>query len=285
MEKLKTDPKNGISSEEHRREDFGTNEVFQEPCPGFCSFVWEALEDTMIRILIVAAIVQIILGATLSDNKKTDWIDGMSIVFAVLVVTIVGSVTNYQKAKKFHELNDLQSEKTQYQVIRNGSSQTVAQGELLVGDLVNIGVGEIIPADMIVISSSGIKVDESALTGESDTLKKEPFQKCIEAKESGKSSPPSPCLLSGTNCEEGQGQAIVIAVGDHSQKGIIRRTVDNAQEDSKTPLEEKLEKIAEMIGWFGKFKKLIKIIKKKLIIIYFLFRYCKWSCHISCHVH
>ena len=92
MQKLKTDPKNGIASTENRANDFGTNEVFQEPVPSFCSLVWEALEDTMIRILIVAAIVQIILGATLSDSPETDWIDGMSIVFAVLVVTLVGSM-------------------------------------------------------------------------------------------------------------------------------------------------------------------------------------------------
>ena len=62
---------------------------------------------------------------------------------------------------------------------------------------------------------------------------------------------PSPLMLSGTHCVEGTGLAIVLAVGDHSQKGIIRRTVDNAQENSQTPLEEKLESIAENIGWFG----------------------------------
>ena len=58
-------------------------------------------------------------------------------------------------------------------------------------------------------------------------------------------------ILSGTNCVEGSGKGIVIAVGDHSQKGIIRRTVDNAQENSQTPLEAKLERIAEIIGYFG----------------------------------
>ena len=63
--------------------------------------------------------------------------------------------------------------------------------------------------------------------------------------------PHSPFILSGTNCIEGNGMGIVIAVGEHSQKGIIKRIVDNAQEDNKTPLEQKLDIIAEMIGWFG----------------------------------
>ena len=69
--------------------------------------------------------------------------------------------------------------------------------------------------------------------------------------ERDKAKAPSPLILSGTNCIEGSGKAIVLAVGDHSQKGLIRRTVDNAQENSKTPLEEKLEDIAGLIGYFG----------------------------------
>ena len=114
-------------------------------------------------------------------------------------------------------------------------------------------VGDIMPADLLLVDGNGIKMDESSLTGESETLKKDVYEKCldyIKRKKGGK--PPSPLLLSGTNLVEGTGSAIVIAVGDHSQKGIIRRTVDNAQENNKTPLEEKLESIAEKIGYFKK---------------------------------
>ena len=57
----------------------------------------------MIRILVVAAIVQIVLGATLSDDPGKDWIDGLSIIIAIVVVVLVGSITNWQKETKFHE--------------------------------------------------------------------------------------------------------------------------------------------------------------------------------------
>jgi hypothetical protein len=77
---LKTDAKLGISSTEHRENDFGSNKVFVEPVPPFCSYVLEALEDLMIRILVVAAIVQTILGCTLADDPSKDWIDGLSIM-------------------------------------------------------------------------------------------------------------------------------------------------------------------------------------------------------------
>ena len=250
LKKLKTSSKTGISSVEDRINDFGSNKVFIEPVPPFCSYVWEALEDLMVRILIIAALVQIILGATLGEDPSKDWIDGLSIIFAILVVTLVGSITNYQKETKFHELIDIQNEGTKYTVIRNGNSINLSSDDLLVGDLIHIMIGDIMPADLLLVDGNGIKMDESSLTGESENLNKEIYEKCIEKKNKNK-KPPSPLLLSGTNCVEGTGSAIVIAVGDHSQKGIIRRTVDNAQENSQTPLEQKLENIAEKIGYFG----------------------------------
>ena len=272
MSKLKTDPKSGISSTENRENDFGSNRVFIEPVPPFCSYVCEALEDLMVRILIIAAIVQIILGVTLGEDPAKDWIDGLSIIIAVLVVTLVGSITNYQKETKFHELNTVQNEGTTYKVIRNGVPLEMKNDDILVGDLINIMVGDIMPSDIILIEGNGIKMDESSLTGESDSLRKESYEKCVLLKsENNSSKVPSPLMLSGTNCVEGTGYGIVLAVGDHSQKGIIRRTVDNAQENSQTPLEKKLEVIAENIGWFGMAAGIITLVALTIrYIIHFL---------------
>ena len=251
VEELKTNTETGLDSLEGREEAFGSNKVFVEPVPHFCTYVWEALKDLMVRILIVAAIVSIVLGCTFSDDPSKDWIDGVSIIIAVLVVVLVGSITDYQKEQKFHELNEVQAEGTKYKLIRNGQPEDHISDDLLVGDLIMINYGDIMAADVLLIEGNGIKMDESALTGESDAMKKEKYEKCNELLKNGETKLPSPLILSGTNCVEGSGKGIVIAVGDHSQKGIIRRTVDNAQEDSQTPLESKLERIAELIGYFG----------------------------------
>lgn len=80
IDKLKTDSINGITDESHRKNDFGFNNVFIDPVPSFCSYVYETLEDLMIRILIMASIVQIVLGATLSEESGKDWVDGLSII-------------------------------------------------------------------------------------------------------------------------------------------------------------------------------------------------------------
>ena len=248
---LKTNTETGLDNLNGREEKFGSNKVFVEPVPHFCWYVWEALKDLMVRILIIAAIVSIVLGCTFSDDPSKDWIDGVSIVAAVLVVVLVGSITDYQKEQKFHELNEVQSEGTKYKLIRNGQPEDHISDDILVGDLIMINYGDIMPADILLIEGNGIKMDESALTGESDAMKKEKYEKCKELLDSGEKKLPSPLILSGTNCIEGSGKGIVIAVGEHSQKGIIRRTVDNAQENSQTPLEVKLERIAQLIGYFG----------------------------------
>ena len=252
MQKLKTDPKRGISSLSNRENDFGSNRLFIEPVPPFCSYYKEALDDLMIRILIVAAIVQIILGSLFGEHPAQDWIDGVSIIAAVIVVTLVGSITNYQKEMKFHELNAIQNKGTTYKIIRNGIPLDIISDDILVGDLISIMIGDILPADLLLIEGNGIKLDESSLTGESDNLRKENYDKCREIIENDITNKvPSPLMLSGSNCVEGTGYAIVLAVGDHSQKGIIKRTVDNAQENNKTPLQIKLDVIVEYIGWFG----------------------------------
>ena len=250
FQSLKTDSEKGISNTKGREEIYGSNKVFVEEVPHFCMFVWESLEDLMVRILIASAIVQIVLSVAITDDDDNDWVDGVSIVLAILVVVLVGSITNYQKELKFHELNEIQSEGTKFTVIRNETPEQLTSDDLLVGDLIAINYGDVVSADLFLVDGHGIKMDESALTGESDAMKKESFQKCIELKKRGEKVP-SPIILSGTHCIEGNGKAIVLAVGDHSQKGIIKRTVFNAQEKSQTPLEIKLDRIAELIGYFG----------------------------------
>ena len=251
---LDTNKQTGITSEEGRAEHFGTNKVFEKPIPSFCDFVIEAISDKMIIILLCASVVEIgisIYNYVAKDEKNMDWLDGVSIIVAVFVVVLVGSITNYKKEMKFHDLNDFQNQSTKYGVIRKGVPRELLSDDLLVGDLIKVNYGEILPADLLLIEGNAIKIDESTLTGESDPQKKNIFEKCVEEIENKVKNPSSNLLMSGTNVIEGSGKAIVIAIGKHSQKGIIRGTIDNASEDGKTPLEQKLDDIANLIGYFG----------------------------------
>jgi len=130
-------------------------------------------------------------------------------------------------------------------------NQYVISNELLVGDLIKINYGEILPADMILIDGNGLKIDESSLTGESNSVSKKCYEDCLEELLNKKKEPSSNLLFCGTNVVEGSGSAIVVAIGQYSQKGIIKGTIDNAQEENKTPLENKLNIIEDLIGYFG----------------------------------
>ena len=249
IQKLNSSETEGIKQPfDQRIEIFGINKIFEEPPSSFMKFLKESLSELMIVILLSAAIIQIIIGLTISDQKKTGWLDGASVLFAVFVVVTVESFTNWQKEKKFYELNNLKNVATYYKTIRNYIKQDTKSEDLLVGDIIYISMGDIIPADLLVIESNGIKIDENALTGESRPVSKEPFDICIK-NQSKKNL--SPIILSGTDCIEGNGKAIVIGVGERSTKGKIQRLVDNSKDEKSTPLEEKLDVLAKKIGIFA----------------------------------
>ena len=203
IQKLNSSETEGIKQPfDQRIEIFGINKIFEEPPSSFMKFLKESLSELMIVILLSAAIIQIIIGLTISDQKKTGWLDGASVLFAVFVVVTVESFTNWQKEKKFYELNNLKNVATYYKTIRNYIKQDTKSEDLLVGDIIYISMGDIIPADLLVIESNGIKIDENALTGESRPVSKEPFDICIK-NQSKKNL--SPIILSGTDCVEGNG--------------------------------------------------------------------------------
>ena len=248
LDKLKTSIEHGIESLHLRKEEFGINKIFEEPPAPFIKFLKESLSELMIIILLTAAIIQIIIGVSIGNDKKTGWLDGASVLFAVFVVVSVESFTNWQKEKKFYELNNLKNAGTVFKTVRNKIIKDLKAEQLLVGDIILISAGETMPADLLLIEGNGLKVDESSLTGESKLVTKETYEDCIIDK-SQKSV--TPIILSGTDCIKGNGKAVVVGVGERSTKGKIRRMVDNSKDEKITPLQEKLEVLAKKISTFA----------------------------------
>ena len=272
LNKLETNKKTGILTIENREEHFGSNKIFEKSLPSLLDFIKESLEDKMIIILIISSIIEI--GISLfnifikGEKNNMDWLDGISIIIAVIVVVIVGSITNYKKEMKFHDLNDLENHFTKFNVIRDSKIEIVNSDDILVGDLIKLNYGEILPADILLIEGNNIKVDESSLTGESIPVKKKIYEECKKELENNIKNISSNLLLCGTNIIEGNGYGIVIAIGDYSQKGIIKGAIDNGQEDNKSPLEIKLNNIADIIGYFGLGAAIITFIASIIQLIY-----------------
>lgn len=222
---------------------------------------WDALQDFTLRILLFFALISIPLEVGVkADHRSTAWIDGFAILVAVTVVATVTAVNDYQKESQFRKLNGVADARKQVTVWRGGQMRVIHQTEVLVGDLVQISEGMEIPADGYVIEAAELTSDESAMTGETDPVKKNVLSECIEKRnqiiaEGGKDAAgahdvPSPILMSGTRILTGEGKFLIFVVGDSSCVGKINALLRGGEPEA-TPLQEKLEAIARDIGKFG----------------------------------
>jgi P-type E1-E2 ATPase len=123
-------------------------------------------------------------------------LEGFSILMSIVIIVSVTAANNYAKEKQFQELQKKQ-DITQAVVVRNGVTLTISSEELVVGDLVNIEAGKTIPADCILYSSINLGTNESAMTGETDSIHKSPVTP------QNYSSNPCPFILSSTLVESG----------------------------------------------------------------------------------
>eukprot|EP01132_Coremiostelium_polycephalum_P003264 gene3264-4087_t len=236
IQTLGSSTENGLSNLEsvspQRIQRYGSNKMDEVPSKSFLFFVWEAIHDKTLIILICAAVVSIVLGLTVED-RKTGWIDGTAILMAVLIVVMVTAGNDYNKEIKFRKLNSIRNERN-VSCIRNGNMISISVYDIVVGDILKLESGDTIPADGLFISGHNLSTDESSMTGESDAKRK---------------SNNEPFLLSGCQVLEGHCLMVVIAVGVHSQWGKLKLMLQAP--DSETPLTLKLENLAETIGKFG----------------------------------
>jgi Ca2+-transporting ATPase len=107
-------------------------------------------------------------------------VEGAAIIAAIFVVVTVGAANDWQKERQFAKLNK-KKEDRYVKVIRSGKTAEVSTYDIIVGDVMCLEPGDMIPADGILIDGHGIKCDESSVTGESDLLRKTPGDKVYEA--------------------------------------------------------------------------------------------------------
>lgn len=191
-----------------RRQWFGANYVAPKPPTSVFTLMYTtAFKDPTNLLLIVVAIVSLALGVGVGEHPEKDWMEGACVLVAVLVIALVSALTDAQKEKQFRVLNAV-NDNEKVPVVRNGEPVDVNKWDVVVGDVVRIGVGDILPADGLVVEASELLIDESAMTGESDFVAKH-----------GDESPS--VLLAGTRVMEGFGKMLVLCVGEHSQYGSM----------------------------------------------------------------
>jgi P-type Ca2+ transporter type 2C len=225
----------GVSTEdlETRQKIYGVNKYTEKPSRSFWIFVWDALHDLTLIILMVCAVISIVVGLATEGFPKGMY-DGLGIILSILLVVVVTAVSDYRQSLQFKEL-DKEKKKIFVHVTRNGSRQKASIYDLVVGDIVHLSIGDQVPADGLFVSGYSLLIDESSLSGESDPVyitREKPF------------------LLAGTKVQDGSAKMVITAVGMRTEWGRLMSTLSQGGED-ETPLQVKLNGVATLIGKIG----------------------------------
>lgn len=173
----------------------------------WCKIFWEAFNDLTLIILLICAFVSIVITMFFEDGKSASWLEGVGILFAVLISATVGATNDYKKELKFQELSKVEQKKRNVEVVREGKRISSNIYDVVVGDLVILRMGMEIVGDGILIEGDDIKVDESSMTGETNFVKKDILSRCMIERERiwemnnktvNERNVPTPILLSGT---------------------------------------------------------------------------------------
>jgi len=245
-----------------RRAVFLDNHLPPKKQLSFLKRVWMAYNDPVLFLLTAAAAVSLAIGlyqtfttTHTASNPPVEWVEGVAIIVAIVIIVLAGSINDWQKSRQFKKLNEKQLERD-VKVVRFGVPTLISSCKVLVGDVVYLEPGDVIPADGILINGDTFMCDESSATGESELVHKTPGDDVFRAlkdrgEEFAANSLPAldPFVLSGTEVLEGVGTFLVTATGLNSTYGkILSQLRDNTE---PTPLQDRLAVLAKYIARIG----------------------------------
>ena len=223
----------------------------------FLHFVWSTYNDKVLMLLTAAAAISLAIGLYQSldtshapGEPHIEWVQGVAIIIAIIIIVLVGSINDYQKERQFLRLDE-KKQSREVKVIRSGKPQQVSIYDILVGDIVCMEPGDVLPADGIFIDGYNVKCDESSVTGESDHVRKHPADEVFRAIQNHEDlrNKMDCFIISGSKVVEGVGTFLVTATGVNSTYG---RVLASLQVDPDvTPLQLRLEKLAKQIAKLG----------------------------------
>jgi len=212
---------------------YGENKLEEKKAKSLLKLFFEQLNDFLVWILLIAAIVSCLVG---------EWTDGIIIILIVILNSILGIYQENKADNAFRVLNKMSQLKAK--VLRENKICEIKSQEIVLGDIVILETGNKIPADIRLLESINLKVNESSLTGESMPVEKNADlilnKKTVLAERIN-------CVYAGSIISSGRGRGIVIAVGMQTEMGKIAHELNNSPEQI-TPLEKKLNLFGKKLG-------------------------------------
>lgn len=217
------------------QQKYGKNQLEGKKKTSFFVKFLLQFKDALIIILLIAAVISIII-----DPKE--WIESLIILVVVIANALLGVIQESRAEKSLDALKKMSSPIAK--VIRNNALITIPSEDVVVGDIIVVEAGDSICADARIIECTNLKVDESALTGESVPVNKN--NGYIEDENIALGDKKN-CLFSSTYVTNGKAKAIVTSTGMNTEIGKIAGMLSDTKENA-TPLQNKLTSVGKMIG-------------------------------------
>jgi magnesium-transporting ATPase (P-type) len=201
----------GVTSKsvEERIKLYGENTFAKKRPKPLIKLFFNALNQALLIVLLILGFVSIVLGVAFPEGEDPvldrilGAIEGLAIFLAVFIVASVSAVNDWQKERKFQELNEMTNE-IKIKCIRDGINVDVLISNIIAGEIINLSPGDKIPADGLMVETNDLATNESVMTGETKEIKK---------------TIKDPFMLSGTVASSGCGIMVATAVGKYSQWG------------------------------------------------------------------
>ncbi len=245
-QELETDLDKGLSTAQvtQRQAEFGPNELAEKPRAGFLARLWAQLNDFLILILIIAAIISVIVGWNefRHSGSITEFVEAFAIMAIVTLNAVLGLVQEGRAEQALAALKKMAAPNAA--VIRDGRHQTLPASALVPGDLVVLETGNYVPADVRLAESVNLRIEEASLTGESVPVEK--YADLTVGEDAGIGDRRNSGYMS-TTVTYGRGRGIVVATGMRTEIGKIAEMIQSTEEDP-TPLQIKLEQLGKWLG-------------------------------------
>ena len=213
---------------------YGRNEIETAGKKSVLQLFLEQFKDFLVIILIISAIVSGVLG---------DWESALVILVVITMNAVLGTVQTRKAEQSLESLKKLSGPEAK--VLRNGNIVLLPSTEITVGDIVHLDAGDFIPADGRILEAATLKVDESALTGESVGVEKTTI--CIKGESEIALGDRTNMLYSGSFVTYGRAAYIVTGIGMNTEVGKIAGMIQNAA-DKKTPLQVNLDQFGQKLS-------------------------------------
>ncbi|MFQ4136610.1 cation-translocating P-type ATPase [Nodosilinea sp. PGN35] len=235
LEAFGVDAAQGLSDRQvsRQREKYGWNRLDEAKQRGAGAIFIDQFKSPIIALLAVAAVLAFAFR---------EWVEGVAVVIAIALNAAIGFTTELRAVKSMESLQQLSQ--TQAKVRREGQVKQVGADELVPGDLVVLEGGDMVPADIRLITASNLQADESALTGESLPASKspEPVEADLSLAEQTNR------IFKGTAITRGSAEGIVTATGMATELGHISSLAAQAGGE-QTPLEQRLDQLGRRLIW------------------------------------